>query len=97
MVSELKYSSLLAGKDIITVLMWVEKAQFNSRDGVNLDSPNHKSHMAYPIQNYNSGDCPASHPVHVISLFYEQIFDVGQYALNPNGMATWVRCHIFSE
>lgn len=27
--------------------------------------------MAYPIQDYNSGDCPASHPVHLVSLFYE--------------------------
>ena len=27
-------------------------------DGVNLDSPDHKSHMAYP-----NGGCPASHPV----------------------------------
>ena len=28
-------------------------------DGVNLDSPDHKSHMAYP----NRGVCPVSHPV----------------------------------
>ena len=28
-------------------------------DGVHLDSPDHKSHMAYPI----SGGCPATHPV----------------------------------
>lgn len=28
-------------------------------DGVNLDSPNHKSHMAYP----NGGSCPSTHPV----------------------------------
>jgi hypothetical protein len=31
-------------------------------DGVNLDSANHKSHMAYPI-NANGGYCPADHPV----------------------------------
>ena len=37
-------------------------------DGVNLDSPDHKSHMSYPIQFW-TGDpnrqyrCPASHPV----------------------------------
>ncbi|GAA1668552.1 DUF1996 domain-containing protein [Glycomyces endophyticus] len=30
-------------------------------DGVNLDSPNHKSHMAYPV----SGSCPSTHPVPV--------------------------------
>ena len=31
----------------------------NCWDGVNLDSPNHKSHMAYPA----SGRCPSTHPV----------------------------------
>lgn len=31
----------------------------NCWDGVNLDSPNHKSHMSYGSQN---GRCPASHP-----------------------------------
>ena len=30
-------------------------------DGINLDSANHKSHMAYPV----NGECPASHPVAV--------------------------------
>jgi hypothetical protein len=28
-------------------------------DGTNLDTPNHKSHMAYPV----NGGCPADHPV----------------------------------
>jgi len=31
----------------------------NCWDGVHLDSPDHKSHMAYPV----SGRCPKSHPV----------------------------------
>ncbi|TFK85981.1 WSC-domain-containing protein [Polyporus arcularius HHB13444] len=57
-------------------------------DGVNLDSPDHKSHMAYPIQNYNSGDCPDSHPVHLVSLFYEMIVSVDQYSYW--GPGTWV-------
>jgi hypothetical protein len=30
-------------------------------DGINLDSPDHKSHMSYPV----SGSCPATHPVAV--------------------------------
>ncbi len=33
-------------------------------DGVNLDSANHKSHMAYPV----AGACPSSHPVPVPKL-----------------------------
>ncbi|KZF23573.1 putative WSC domain protein [Xylona heveae TC161] len=50
-------------------------------DGVNLDSPDHKSHVAYPESvAYNDGPCPASHPKHLISLFYEVIWDVNQFA-----------------
>ena len=30
-------------------------------DGINLDSPDHKSHMSYPV----AGSCPATHPVPV--------------------------------
>lgn len=36
-------------------------------DGVNLDSADHKSHMSYPVQAVDSGDCPASHPKKVCS------------------------------
>ena len=48
-------------------------------DGVNLDSADHKSHMAYPVDNYNGGTCPPSHPVHTVAIFYEQIMPVSQY------------------
>ena len=57
-------------------------------DGVNLDSADHKSHMAYPIQNFNSGDCPSTHPVHLVSLFYEMLVSVDQYSYWGDG--TWV-------
>ncbi|KAI1789214.1 WSC-domain-containing protein [Ganoderma leucocontextum] len=57
-------------------------------DGVNLDSADHKSHLAYPIQNYNSGDCPDTHPVHLVSLFYEMLVSVDQYSYWGSG--TWV-------
>ncbi|KAK9608351.1 hypothetical protein V6Z94_009313 [Aspergillus fumigatus] len=40
-------------------------------DGVNLDSPDHRSHVAYPTQSYDNGPCPASHPVRIISIFLE--------------------------
>ncbi|KAL4253019.1 hypothetical protein ABKN59_002192 [Abortiporus biennis] len=56
-------------------------------DGKNLDSADHKSHMAYPIQNYNSGDCPSTHPVHLISLFYEMFVSVDQFPYVPGN---WV-------
>ncbi|KAI5811394.1 WSC-domain-containing protein [Peziza echinospora] len=47
-------------------------------DGKNLDSPDHKSHMAYP-SGVNSGSCPASHPVRFISIFYEVMWDVNEW------------------
>jgi hypothetical protein len=44
-------------------------------DGVNLDSPDHKSHMSYPIysNNANGSKCPAAYPVaipEITELFY---------------------------
>ena len=54
-------------------------------DGINLDSSDHKSHMAYP-SGIDSGQCPPSHPVHLISIFYEVWFNVGPFnQLNDNG------------
>lgn len=34
-------------------------------DGRNLDSPDHRSHMAFTTDNNTWGTCPASHPVHL--------------------------------
>ncbi|KAF8266390.1 hypothetical protein EI94DRAFT_1701775 [Lactarius quietus] len=54
-------------------------------DGVNLDSPNHKSHMAYP-SGIDNGQCPPDHPVHLISIFFEVWFSVAPFnALNDGG------------
>ncbi|KAF2002548.1 hypothetical protein P154DRAFT_430842 [Amniculicola lignicola CBS 123094] len=46
-------------------------------DGVNLDSPDHMAHMAYPESGTfeTGGPCPASHPVRMPQLFYEVIWD----------------------
>ena len=50
-------------------------------DGVNLDSPDHQSHMAYPLGGHpDGGQCPDDHPVPMISIFYEFIFDTGDFA-----------------
>jgi len=44
-------------------------------DGKNLDTPDHKSHVAYPaIGDYNGGVCPESHPVALFSIFFEFFF-----------------------
>ncbi|KAL4865901.1 hypothetical protein BDV12DRAFT_210787 [Aspergillus spectabilis] len=43
-------------------------------NGVDYDSPDHKSHMAYPIEEYNSGTCPDTHPIKIVSIFIEVIW-----------------------
>ena len=56
-------------------------------DGQNLDSPDHKSHMAYPIGAYNTGLCPDSHQVNLISMFFEYIMPTGNY--DYHGPGSW--------
>jgi hypothetical protein len=41
-------------------------------DGVNLDSPDHKSHMSYPVQ----GSCPSTHPVPVPEITVNVLYTV---------------------
>ncbi|KFX92577.1 hypothetical protein V490_05312 [Pseudogymnoascus sp. VKM F-3557] len=53
-------------------------------DGKNLDSPDHKSHMAYPSL-VDNGKCPESHPKRFISLFYEVVWDTPKFADQWNG------------
>ncbi|KAG0645134.1 hypothetical protein D0Z07_9069 [Hyphodiscus hymeniophilus] len=49
-------------------------------DGVNLDSADHSSHMAFPAYgDYNTGVCPQSHPVAIYSVFYEFYYDTSPY------------------
>ncbi|KAL4930445.1 DUF1996 and WSC domain-containing protein [Aspergillus undulatus] len=49
-------------------------------DGVNFDSEDHKSHMAYPNETYNAGPCPESHPVKIVSIFIEVIWRTEKFA-----------------
>ena len=50
-------------------------------NGVDLDPPDHKSHMSYPVgKEYNTGACPPEFPVHMVSLFYEILYDTGRFA-----------------
>ncbi|KAF2447278.1 hypothetical protein P171DRAFT_409846 [Karstenula rhodostoma CBS 690.94] len=50
-------------------------------DGVNLDSPDHMSHVAYPSSGTfeSNGPCPSTHPVKLPQLFYEVIFDTKKF------------------
>jgi hypothetical protein len=51
-------------------------------DGINVDSPDHRAHMAYPINQFNTGDCPATHPVRLPALFFEAFYAVDKF---PHG------------
>ncbi|RYO76375.1 hypothetical protein DL763_010524 [Monosporascus cannonballus] len=55
-------------------------------DGKNLDSPDHKAHIAYPQGSFEAGSpCPASHPVKIPQVMYEIMFDTRQF----NNKADW--------
>ncbi|EXJ83114.1 hypothetical protein A1O1_06733 [Capronia coronata CBS 617.96] len=49
-------------------------------NGKDLDTADHMSHMSYPIQSYNGGSCPPEFPVHLVSIFYEIIWDTGKFS-----------------
>ncbi|KAI1117669.1 hypothetical protein F5Y14DRAFT_401477 [Nemania sp. NC0429] len=46
-------------------------------DGVNIDSPDHQSHVAYPASGTfeSVGPCPSTHPVRLPQLMYEVMWD----------------------
>ncbi|KEY72119.1 hypothetical protein S7711_00131 [Stachybotrys chartarum IBT 7711] len=59
-------------------------------DGVNLDSPDHMSHMYNTVGDAfnNAGPCPASHPVRVPQLAYETLWDTTRFnSMWPSGGA----------
>jgi Domain of unknown function (DUF1996) len=47
-------------------------------DGINLDSKNHTTHVAYPYE-LRDGDCPEGFPVRLITLFYETIYQTNAF------------------
>nr|AEM76788.1 putative WSC domain protein [Armillaria mellea] len=48
-------------------------------DGVNVDSSDHKSHVAF-LSQLDNGDCPATHPVGLMKLFYEITWNIHDFA-----------------
>ncbi|WP_030157468.1 DUF1996 domain-containing protein [Glycomyces sp. NRRL B-16210] len=58
-------------------------------DGVNLDSENHKSHMAYPVE----GSCPDTHPVAVpmieFKIHWPVSGDLSQVELSSGQGSSW--------
>ncbi|KAF5876269.1 putative wsc domain protein [Botrytis fragariae] len=50
-------------------------------DGVNVTSTDYKSHMSYPADgNFDGGRCPASHPHHMMTLFFEVTYRTDLFA-----------------
>ncbi len=56
-------------------------------DGVNLDTPNHQDHVAYPESGTfeSGGPCPASHPVKLPQILLETVWDTRAF----NNKADW--------
>ncbi|KAF2678995.1 hypothetical protein K458DRAFT_375797 [Lentithecium fluviatile CBS 122367] len=50
-------------------------------DGVNVDSPDHKGHVAYPVEGTfeGGGRCPDSHPVKLPQVLYETIWNTSAF------------------
>jgi hypothetical protein len=48
-------------------------------DGVNLDSPDHQSHVAFPDAMLNGGNCPPGFPKNLNQIFFETIYDVATF------------------
>lgn len=56
-------------------------------DGVNLDSPNHRDHVAYPESGTfeSGGPCPKTHPVKIPQILLETVWDTRAF----NNKADW--------
>ncbi|KAF2470030.1 WSC-domain-containing protein [Lindgomyces ingoldianus] len=55
-------------------------------NGKDLDTADHKSHMSYPAGGqYNSGPCPPEFPKHMISIFFEVLYDTNKFVNEWNG------------
>jgi len=50
-------------------------------DGVNLDTPNHRDHVAYPETGTfeSGGKCPATHPVKIPQILLETVWDTSAF------------------
>ncbi|KAF2736294.1 hypothetical protein EJ04DRAFT_533703 [Polyplosphaeria fusca] len=55
-------------------------------DGKNVDSPNHKDHVAYPSGSFEAnGACPSTHPVKLAQVMYEVMWDTTAF----NDKSNW--------
>jgi hypothetical protein len=58
-------------------------------DGINVDSPNHKSHVAYPskgrFEDREGWECPSTHPVKLPQVLYETVWNTSAF----NDQSMW--------
>ncbi|KAG4420251.1 hypothetical protein IFR04_006629 [Cadophora malorum] len=64
-------------------------------DGINLDSPDHMSHMSYPETGTfeSNGTCPESHPVRTAQVMFEVLWDTKVFNNEEwpsDGSSPWV-------
>lgn len=60
-------------------------------NGKDLDSSDHQSHMSYPVGGQpDTGDCPSTHPVKFMTLFYEFIWTTGNLKQGKTGKSGFV-------
>lgn len=71
----------------LRILVFDADVEHRCWDGKNLDSPNHKDHVAYPTTGSfeSNGPCPATHPIHMPQLMYEVMWDTTPF----NDAALW--------
>ena len=61
----------------------VELAFPSCWSGKDLDSPNHRDHVAYDSQVHKGGKCPETHPIRLPSLIFETIYATHKQAQTP--------------
>ena len=52
-------------------------------NGKDLDSPNHRDHMAYDKYMHTGGPCPESHPIRLPQILYEIAYDTTVLSKQP--------------
>jgi Domain of unknown function (DUF1996) len=75
---------------IVLLLYDGSNSEYSCWDGKNLDTDNHKDHVAYPTTgpaNFLSlgGACPSTHPVRIPQLMYEVVWDTTKF----NDQSEW--------
>lgn len=66
-------------------------------DGVNLDSPDHRSHLAYPVKAYGGLPCPTTHPYRIPTFTIGLLYKVDESLDRSGDLSTSRRTWYFSS